>query len=101
VTKLYTDPTGPDPVHFGTPVATVMAPALPDLEAPNYATTDVDPTPGSPRPLVATEPNYATTDVEPSPGSAPGGDVHGVPGGVVADPAVGTGRPDTPPIRGR
>ena len=36
---------------------------------PNFATTDVDPTPGSPRPLAAVEPNFATTDVDPTPGS--------------------------------
>jgi hypothetical protein len=50
-------------------MVTVTDPALPDLAEPNFATTDVDPTPGSPRPVTGTEPNYATTDVDPTPGS--------------------------------
>ena len=65
MTQLNTDPA--DSVQYDTPVAAVTAPT--DLEKPTYATTDVDPTPGSPRPLAAAEPNYATTDIDPTPGS--------------------------------
>ena len=102
MTKLHTDPADRDPAHHGTSVAAVTPPmTVPELEKPNYATTDIDPTPGGPRPLAATEPNYATTDIDPTPGSAPGDDVHPVTGGVAAPPAVGAGRPETRPLRGR
>lgn len=80
MTKLHTDPADTDSVHHGTSVAAVTAPmTLPDLEKPTFATTDIDPTPGS----------------------APGDDVHPVTGGVAAPPAVGAGRPETRPLRGR
>ena len=102
MTKLNTDPADRNSVRDDTPVAAVTAPTtVPGLEKPNYATTDIDPTPGGPRPLAATEPNYATTDVDPTPGSAPGDDAHGVRGGVAVHPAVGTGRPNIRPLRGR
>ena len=39
----------------------------PGLETANFATTDVDPSPESPRSLSAVEPNFATTDVDPTP----------------------------------
>ena len=55
------------------------------------------PHPGGPRPLAAAEPNYATTDVDPTPGIARDDDVQGASGGVAAHPAVATGRPDTRP----
>ena len=98
MTKLNTDPANRDSVHSDTSVAVATAPTtVPDLEKPNYATTDIDPTPGGPRPLAATEPNYATTDVDPTPGD----DVYSVAGGVAAHSGVGTGRPDTRPVRGR
>ncbi len=38
-----------------------------DADEPNYATKDVDTTPGSARPAAAGQPNYATTDVDPDP----------------------------------
>ena len=96
MTKLHPDPADRDSVHDDTSVAAITArTTMPDLEKPNYATTDVDPTPGGPRPLAATEPNYATTDVDPTPGD----DVHSVTGGVAPHSGVGTGRPHT--LRGR
>ena len=145
MTELDKDPADRRPVHRDDGVATVIDRTAPDLEAPNYATTDVDPTPGSPRPYATVEPNFATTDVEPTPGSprpyatvepnfattdvdptpgsprpnatvepnfattdvdptpgnAPGHDVRGVSGSVVADPAEDTGRPVTGSPRGR
>ena len=100
--KRYTDPADRESVHSDILVAPAMAPTtVPDPEEPNYATTDIDPTPGGPRPLAATEPNYATTDIDPTPGGPPGDDVYGVTAGVAAHPAVSTGRPDTRPLRGR
>ena len=79
MTELNSDPTDRHPVHRDDGVATVTNPAVPDLEAPNYATTDVDPTPGS----------------------TPGHEVHGLSDSLAAHPAVDTGRPDTLPPRGR
>src|SRR6478752_1826107 len=69
MTELYKDPAERRPVQHDQDLATVTDRTVPALAMPNYATTDVDPTPGSPRPLAATEPNYATTDVDPTPGS--------------------------------
>jgi len=96
-------------------MVTVTDPALPDLAEPNFATTDVDPTPGSPRPVTGTEPNYATTDVDPTPGSPrpvtgtepnyattdvdPTLDVPGVSGSAAAHPVVDTEWPDTSATR--
>jgi hypothetical protein len=96
-------------------MVTVPDPALPDLAEPNFATTDVDPTPGSPRPVTGTEPNYATTDVDPTPGSPrpvtgtepnyattdvdPTLDVPGVSGSAAAHPVVDTEWPDTSATR--
>ena len=74
-------------------MVTVPDPALPDLAEPNFATTDVDPTPGSPRPVTGTEPNYATTDVDPTL------DVPGVSGSAAAHPVVDTEWPDTSATR--
>jgi len=74
-------------------MVTVTDPALPDLAEPNFATTDVDPTPGSPRPVTGTEPNYATTDVDPTL------DVPGVSGSAAAHPVVDTEWPDTSATR--
>jgi hypothetical protein len=82
---------------------------------PNFATTDVDPIPGSPRPFIGTEPNFATTDVDPTPGSSrpvtgtepnfattdvdPTFDGPGVSGSAAAHPAVDTEWPDTTATR--
>ena len=124
MTELHEDPADRRPVHRDDGMSTVTDRTAPDLEAPNFATTEVDPTPGGPRPLVAVEPNFATTDVDPTPGSPrplvaavepnfattdvdptpgspPGHEVRGVSGNVAARPAVDTGRPDTVPPRGR
>lgn len=56
--------TDPDPASEHEIRPDHPGPGIP--EEPNHATTDVDTTPGSPRPG-AVEPNYATTDVEPDP----------------------------------
>ena len=69
MTKRYTDPADRESVHSDMSVTTATAATtVPDPEEPTYATTDIDPTPGGPRPLAATEPNYATTDVDRTPG---------------------------------
>jgi len=122
MTELYKDPAERRPVQHDQDLATVTDRTVPDLAMPNYATTDVDPTPGSPRPLAATEPNYATTDVDPTPGSPrpvaatepnyATTDVDPTPGsprpddgqdlsGSAAHPAVGTVRLNITPDRGR
>ena len=74
-----------------------LMPACPDLAEPNFATTDVDPTPGSPRPVTGTEPNYATTDVDPDTG-APDARVTGTEPNYATtdvDPTPGSPRPVT------
>src|SRR6478735_6381773 len=59
-----------EPPHFATTDVDPSPGSPQSLSAePNFATTDVDPTPGSPRPLAAVEPNFATTDVDPTRGS--------------------------------
>jgi hypothetical protein len=77
VTERNTGPADRDPSQSNPATATEsnQVPAAetdfttPGLETPNSPTTDVDPTPGSQRPLSAVEPNFATTDVDPAPGS--------------------------------
>src|SRR6476619_3060001 len=100
MTELYKDPAERRPVQHDQDLATVTDRTVPDLAMPNYATTDVDPTPGSPRPVAATEPNYATTDVDPTPGSPRPDDGQDL-SGSAAHPAVGTVRLNITPDRGR
>jgi hypothetical protein len=122
MTELNPEPADRHHVQHDRPAATVTARTL-DLEKPSYATTDIDPTPGSPRPLVAAEPSYATTDVDPTPGSprplvaaepsyattdvdpTPGrgwpDDVQDPSGGAAAYPAVDASGPDITPGGGR
>lgn len=99
-TEPYSNPADRRPVQHNDETATVTDRTVPDLETPTYATTDVDPTPGSPRPFAATEPNFATTDVDPTPGSVRPDD-QDLSGRAAAHPAVDTTRPDAGPHRGR
>lgn len=77
-TEPYRNPADRRPVQHNDETATVTHRTVPDLGTPNFATTDVDPTPGSPRP-----------------------DDQDLSGGAAANPAVDTARPDAGPHRGR
>jgi len=113
MTEPHRYPEDRRPVQHDGEAATVSAPTSPEM--PNFATTDVDPIPGRPRPFIGTEPNFATTDVDPTPGSPrpvtgtepnfattdvdPTFDGPGVSGSAAAHPAVDTEWPDTTATR--
>ena len=67
MTEPHRYPEDRRPVHHDGDAAAVSAPTSPEM--PNFATTDVDPIPGSPRPFIRTEPNFATTDIATTLGS--------------------------------
>jgi len=91
MTEPHRYPEDRRPVQHDGEAATVSAPTSPEM--PNFATTDVDPIPGRPRPFIGTEPNFATTDVDPT------FDGPGVSGSAAAHPAVDTEWPDTTATR--
>ena len=64
MTVRNTGPSDRDPVQSNQAPATETDFTEPGLETPNFATTDVDPSPESPRSLSAVEPNFATTDLD-------------------------------------
>jgi hypothetical protein len=67
MTVRNTGPVDRDLVQSNQPPATETDITVRAPETPNFATTDVDLSPGSPRSLSAVEPNFATTDVDPTP----------------------------------
>jgi len=82
MTELYPDPADRHHIERDERAALTDR-TVPNLEEPNYATTDVDPTPGSPR----------HDEVQDASGLVA---AHGV-----AHPAVDPVRPDTGSSRGR
>ena len=91
----YRDPADRRPVKYGETDAIVTDPTGADPEPPSYATTDVDPTLGSPRSFVASEPNFATTDIDPMSGTARTDGVPHPTGGAAVHLAVDSVRQHT------